>query len=161
VFHTVAPGEVLWQIALKHGVSVHELIRANNLLNPNWLIPGQALYLPYPVSPRYEATVVRSGDTLAKIAVQFGTNSANLQKINKLPTISTDLRIGQTLYVSRGPEAWLDAGGSYQTYAVQPGDTYWSIALRAGTTVSDLLKVNRLSYPAPLYAGDILLVRSW
>jgi len=44
--HVVARGETLFAIALRYGVSVGELMRANNLRNANLIRPGQRLVIP-------------------------------------------------------------------------------------------------------------------
>jgi LysM repeat protein len=44
--HTVAPGETLYSIASRYGVSAQAMAAANGLANPNQLFVGQVLYLP-------------------------------------------------------------------------------------------------------------------
>jgi murein DD-endopeptidase MepM/ murein hydrolase activator NlpD len=44
--HRVALGETLSSVASRHGVSLDALIAANNLTNPDRLLPGQELVLP-------------------------------------------------------------------------------------------------------------------
>jgi L,D-transpeptidase ErfK/SrfK len=44
--HTVRPGETLWSISEDYRVSFRELVRANNLTNPNLLFIGQKLTIP-------------------------------------------------------------------------------------------------------------------
>lgn len=44
--HTVASGENLFVIARRHGTTVEELVRLNNIPNPNLIHPGQVLQLP-------------------------------------------------------------------------------------------------------------------
>jgi lipoprotein NlpD len=44
--HTVAPGETLYRIALKYGVSVEALSAANGIDDPRSLVVGQELTLP-------------------------------------------------------------------------------------------------------------------
>ena len=44
--HTVASGETLSVIARRHGTTVEELVRLNNIANPNLIHPGQVLRLP-------------------------------------------------------------------------------------------------------------------
>lgn len=151
VFHTVAEGEVLWRIAARYEVPVTELIRANNMLNPNWIYPGQKLFVPYPVSPRFEAYTVKSGDTLARVAAQFGTTVSSIRAINQL-TENPVLNIGQVLQVARGPEA-APADADYRWYAVMPGDAVWNIAHRLGIPVKQLMTLNNMQIPR-LLIGD-------
>jgi LysM repeat protein len=44
--HTVAPGETLLQIARRYGLTVDDLIRANNIINPSLITVGQVLVIP-------------------------------------------------------------------------------------------------------------------
>ena len=44
--HTVAPGETLYRIALKHGVSVEALLAANGIKDPRSPVVGQELDIP-------------------------------------------------------------------------------------------------------------------
>jgi LysM repeat protein len=44
--HTVASGDTLFSIALNYGVTVAEIVEANNLDNPNSLSIGQELIIP-------------------------------------------------------------------------------------------------------------------
>ncbi len=44
--HIVQPGETLTSIALRYGVTVEEIVRANNLPNPNFIYVGQKLIIP-------------------------------------------------------------------------------------------------------------------
>ncbi|AQS57847.1 L,D-transpeptidase family protein [Desulforamulus ferrireducens] len=44
--HMVAPGDTLWKIAKRYNVSLHALLAANNLTNPDVLEVGQMIYIP-------------------------------------------------------------------------------------------------------------------
>ena len=44
--YTVQPGDTLWQISLRFGVSLDALIQANNLANPDILQSGQLITIP-------------------------------------------------------------------------------------------------------------------
>lgn len=44
--HVVQSGDVLWKIALKYGVTVDELVKANNLDPNKYLVVGQKLIIP-------------------------------------------------------------------------------------------------------------------
>lgn len=149
VFYTIKPGDLLWKVAAEHSVQLADLVRTNNLLNPNAIWPGQRLYLPFPISPRYETYTVQRGDTLAKVAVRYATTSEAIRQRNGLT--SAMLYAGQKLQVGRGPDA---SGGEYRDYAVMPGDTWQSIARRAGISVAALLKANSLTAEGPLFAAQ-------
>lgn len=44
--YIVQPGDTLWSIAQRHGISLQVLIQANNLKNPDLLYPGQRIIIP-------------------------------------------------------------------------------------------------------------------
>src|SRR3954451_5277706 len=44
--HVVQPGESLWQIAQRYNISVQEIIRINNIQNPNSIYSGTVLTIP-------------------------------------------------------------------------------------------------------------------
>ena len=44
--YTVSPGDTLWSIAVRHGVTVAELTAANGITNPDYIQAGQTLRIP-------------------------------------------------------------------------------------------------------------------
>ncbi len=89
--YTVQPGDWLYAIARKFGVSVQQLAAANPGFNPNFVFPGQVLNIPGampgPVpnpSPSGNTYTVQPGDTLFSIAVRFRTTTYALQIANRL-----------------------------------------------------------------------------
>lgn len=44
--HIVQPGDTLWAIATRHGISVEAIVAANHLVNPDALSLGQRLIIP-------------------------------------------------------------------------------------------------------------------
>lgn len=44
--YTVRHGDTMWKIARKFNVSLHDLIKANSLTNPNLIYPGQKIFIP-------------------------------------------------------------------------------------------------------------------
>lgn len=45
-----------------------------------------------------------------------------------------------------------------KTYTVKPGDTLWGISQKYGTTVTNLVRLNKIKNPNLIYAGDVLYV---
>lgn len=160
VYHEVQPGDILWRIALKYGVGLHDLIRANNLLDPGRIYPGERLFLPHPVSAPYEPYVIRWGDTLQSLAVRFGTSTGHIIALNERARYG-GLYPNEALLMPRGTEKICPAEGPcYQTYAVMPGDTLWKISQRSGTAMGALVQFNKLERrPDELYVGQTLIIR--
>ena len=96
--HVVQYGENLSGIATKYGTSWQELARINALSNPSIIYPGQSLSVSdgqfVAISARQ--CVVESGDTLSKIAVQFGTTVKRLVAVNGISNPNY-IQVGQVL----------------------------------------------------------------
>ncbi|TCM95807.1 spore germination protein [Paenibacillus sp. BK033] len=53
--HQVVPGETLWTIAQKYGITLQELARVNHVINPALILPGMRLRIPNPRKMTIEA----------------------------------------------------------------------------------------------------------
>ncbi|MFH5184370.1 LysM peptidoglycan-binding domain-containing protein [Paenibacillus sp. TAB 01] len=93
IIYVVHPGDSLFLIAQRYGVTVQALIKANRLIS-NKLAIGQRLFIP--VSAPVEYTV-KSGDTLYHIANRYDTTIEAIMLLNDLK--SPDLSIGQKLII--------------------------------------------------------------
>jgi len=139
--YVVKSGDSLWIIANKYNITVDELKAANNLTS-NILNVGQILKIPTQQTPKpgdYVIYTVQSGDSLWKIANQYGVSVDSIINLNNLAT--TVLKVNQQLLIpttSNQPSMG-------NIYIVQRGDSLWSIANKYGITVADLTKSNNLT----------------
>jgi spore germination protein len=92
--HVVQQGQTLTGIAEAYSTTVEEIIRANELPNPNSLVVGQAIVIPITGSFYW----VQRGDNLWSISRRFGTTPQQLAQINRIP-LNRPLQIGQRLYI--------------------------------------------------------------
>ena len=92
--HIVQQGQSLDSIAQAYGTSAQEIVRTNEIPNPNSLVIGQAIVIP--IKGRFHW--VQPGDNLYKIGQIFGITAAELAKINNIP-INHPLSIGSRLYI--------------------------------------------------------------
>lgn len=93
--------------------------------------------------------VVQPGDTLYRLARQYGVPMDRLLHDNQLPDPS-QLVVGQTIVI-RYPTL---------TYTVKEGDTLWSIAQAHASTVRALLRNNpNLQGKDLLYPGQVLVIQ--
>jgi LysM repeat protein len=94
-YHIVQPGENLFRIGLRYGLTVDQVARANGIVNPNTIYVGQQLCIPGgnvpPPPPPYNPPpgnctyyTVRAGDTLGSIALRYNTTVYKLQQANNI-----------------------------------------------------------------------------
>lgn len=146
--YTVKSGDTLYGIARKYNLSVDELKRLNNL-SSNDLSVGQVLKVSGSTTPdNTNYYIVKSGDSLYKIANQYNTTVDELKRLNNLS--SNLLSIGQRLILPSSTP-------SYKTYIVKKGDTLYSIARDNNTTITALQNLNNLA-TSNLSIGQQLLI---
>ena len=148
--YTVKAGDSLWKIANQYGLTVAELKNLNGLTSDNLSI-GQILKISNSSSSNNSNTyTVKAGDSLWKIANQYGLTVAELKNLNGLT--SDNLSIGQVLKISNS-----SSSNNSNTYTVKAGDSLWNIANKYGITVSELKNLNGLTSDN-LSIGQILKV---
>lgn len=84
--HTVAPGDSLYRISQLYGVSWVEIAEANGLTTANQIYVGQVLKIPVSLpgpTPSFTHQV-RAGETVFRIALQYGVPLAALVEANGL-----------------------------------------------------------------------------
>ncbi len=109
--------------------------------------------------------VVKPGETLSEIADRNGVSLKRLMQANGL-TDPSKLAIGQSLVIPvgrQGSGGWSPTSSSRgrsrgDTITVRDGDTLSGIADRAGISVKSLMRLNGISDPDKLTAGQTLVV---
>lgn len=105
--YTVLPGDNLFRIALRYGLSVQALAQANNITNPGLIVVGQKLAIPaggttptQPSTPSGCTTVyvVKAGDNLFRIALRHNYSQFYLAQYNNI-TNPASLSIGQAICI--------------------------------------------------------------
>lgn len=100
-YYTVRPGDTLTGIAYRHGVSIGALAQINGIRVDSWVYAGQQLKVPGqsyapqqpPQQPQQSRPsysegyyhIVRPGETLARIANQYGATTQQLARANRIP----------------------------------------------------------------------------
>lgn len=87
VTYTVKRGDTLSGIAKKYGVSVQQLINANNIKNPNLIYVGQILTIPMESNihdMNHILYTVRRGNSLYQIARMYNTSIAQIVRLNRI-----------------------------------------------------------------------------
>jgi len=104
--YTVQPGDSLYLIGKRYGMTA-EAVRAANRLPGPLIYPGQVLWIPDIVY------TVRRGDSLFKIGQRHGMTYAELARYNGL-NAARPIYPGQTLYIPRQPATGTSRGtGGY------------------------------------------------
>lgn len=116
--YTVVAGDTLGKIAKAHGVTLKALEAANPGVVPKKLKAGQKIQIPAatsgtsatvtpdataPTASGEEIYKVKSGDTLTKIAKQYGLSVKAIESENSLST--TKIKVGQKLKIPAKAEA--------------------------------------------------------
>ena len=110
----------------------------------------------------WEAYVVKSGDTLARLSNLYKTSLTSLKQGNCLS--SSELTPGTTIYVPPlatqtripcgPPRGWVTA-------IVQPGDNLFRLSQAYGITVAELQKANCMGNSTLLQVGKAIYVPPW
>lgn len=122
--YIVQDGDTLTSIAARFRVSLDVLIQANQIADPNIVVPGTALVIPgiAGFSGVLDTTPVDFGQTLTSLSRYYRMDAGLLARINHI-TSPAELYVGTTLILPKQEEQ-----------AVQPQ----SISLREGESVLDL-----------------------
>ena len=91
-----------------------------------------------------------SGDTLNKIALEYGTTVEQLVRLNNINNPNL-IYPGQVLTV-KSANILGDLG--HNIYTIRYGDTLTSIANKYGVTVQQLVELNDIANPNIIYAGE-------
>ncbi len=95
VIYTVQPGDTVWNLARRYGVSPNRIISDNGIADPRNLAVGQALVILIPET----IYMVQSGDSLSSIAARFAVPEITLLQNNPSLILSPYLRAGESIVI--------------------------------------------------------------
>jgi LysM repeat protein len=142
--HTVAPGDTLFGISRKYGITPEQIISWNNLPASGGLSIGQQLKVAAASAMAGTSYTVKPGDTLFSISAQFKISPQALQTANKLPSAS--LSVGMKLVIPT-------ASGSVVSTSPSPTPPPATINVSGGVAgARSIIKVNatNFSFPHPV-----------
>lgn len=84
IYYVVAPGENLFRIGLKFGMTAQAIAAANNITDPRRVQAGTMVLVPVPAPGGGYGYYVRRGDTLYSIARRFGMTVEELATLNNI-----------------------------------------------------------------------------
>ena len=151
---TIRYGDTLSELAIEYNTTVERLVELNNIANPNLIYAGDTLIVPTsdPSSNITQIYVVQYGDTLSKIAQEYGTTVATLASINNIQNVNL-IYVGQIIKI---PSSSYDM--SHRLYVVKRGDTLWGISRRFGVSIARIVMLNRIANPNLIYPGNVLRI---
>ena len=179
--HTVQPGQTLYSIGLRYGVTVTEILAANPSLNPNVIHSGNQLVIPVPGQPAPAPAApqpgqpttevqhtVAVGEYLGLIAERYDVLVADILRRNNIA--NPDLVYPGTVLIIPGvtveaapvpaapaPGEAPQPAGEVQ-HTVAPGEYLGLIGERYGVLVADILRRNNISNPDLVYPGTVLII---
>lgn len=175
--YTVKSGDSLWSIANKHGLSISQL-KSINHLSSDMIYPGQKLMVtggttastttntattkPAPsqvsnqtvtVGSSAQTYTVVAGDSVWKIAHQFGISMDTLRSLNHIKNdfiypgqvLKVQASTTTTTSASQGASSVATTSSDAAAYRVKSGDSLWSIAKKHGLSLDQLKALNHLT----------------
>ncbi len=148
--YIVQPGDNLYRIALKFGVSPDALARANNIVNPNIVYVGQRLIIPAAANVPTPTAVPGGPSVVTPEATTAATAESTAVATAE---VTAEVTVVATAVSTAVPTA---APVVPSTYTVQPGDNLYRIALKFNTTMQVLMQLNGIANPNIIYVGMVL-----
>jgi murein DD-endopeptidase MepM/ murein hydrolase activator NlpD len=159
--YVVQPGDTLWDIAQRFGISVNDLIQVNNIADASFVKAGDELLIPglQGVQGRLITRPVSFGESLLGLSRLYGLPVEVLSRLNRIVS-PAELYVGLELILpesvasaSENPEsvlsrASLSRGQSLLEFTVLQRINPWQIAL-----------ANGYSSPGLALPGDVYFVR--
>lgn len=99
--YKVVPGDTMWNIAVKNGIGLNELLSANpQITNSSLILPGQKINIP---SINASIYTVMSGDNMWNIATKHKIGLNDLMQSNPQITNPNLILPGQTINIPSTP----------------------------------------------------------
>lgn len=160
IAYIIKPGDTFYRLAQQFKTTISAIISANPMIDPNMLRVGQRVCIPlqpiYPACPEGNYYPVKPGDTLYAIAGFYNVSLDDLIEAN--PGIDPyRLFVGQIICIplATPPVTCLEGQGDY---AVQAGDTFYTIAQKFNISLQELINANPGVNPNALLIGQIICI---
>jgi len=144
--YVVQPGDSLYAIARRYGVSLERLIQDNGLLQPDYLVAGQTIVVQKPL----QTHTVQTGETLYGIAQEYNISLFALMRNNPGVLANDYIYPGENLVIryennklgTMAVKGYTGPGRSLQSLRqVLPYLTYLSIFAYSFTAAGDLVPI--------------------
>ena len=140
---TVGEGETLYNLSKRYGVPVAAIMQANGIADPTTVRLGQTLAIPTYTYSRSASVSAPDSDPLVRSSA---ASTGMLGEVAPTSVPSPALRPSRAVALLRSePAARAAVPSAAGTVQVRSGDTLYSLARRAGTTVEALRAANGMS----------------
>ena len=160
--YTIQSGDTLSEIAQRYNTTVNELVRLNNIQNPNMIYANETLLIPTKNNSISTGSddknntiyIVQRGDTLYSIAKRFNTTVQNIVNNNGISNPNL-IYPGQRLIIAKSTT---NIQTKYINYTIKRGDTLWGIANKYNTTVNELAYINGIRNVNRIYVNQVIRI---
>lgn len=160
--YTIQKGDTLSEIAQRYNTTVNELVRLNNIRNPNMIYANETLLIPTKNNSISTGSddknntiyIVQRGDTLYSIAKRFNTTVQNIVNNNGISNPNL-IYPGQSLIIAKSTA---NIQTKYMSYRIKRGDTLWGIANKYNTTVNELAYINGIRNVNRIYINQVIRI---
>ncbi len=151
--YVVQDGDSLWDIALRFGVSMDDLEKANGIANPNQLTAGAKLVIPGLEGIHGELTTetISLGETLRSLSRKYQVPVDTLVRLNHL-TSPVELFAGASLIIPEQNDSSLNT----KRVAIKPGQSLLELSVLQDTDPWKIVSTNALSGTWSAVPGDVL-----
>ncbi len=153
--YIVQPGDSLWGIAQRFGVSIDDLTQENSITDPNQLSAGDRLILPgfRGVQGVLTTRTVPYGESLRSLSRRYGLTEQVLARLNHV-TSPGELYVGYNLVIPEDTAI----ESSYQRVHLTPGISLLELSLLEESSPWEIAISNGLDGTAVGIPGDPLLI---
>ena len=155
-YYLIQPGDTLGSISNKFDISEEDLIFANNILDPNFISPGDRLLIPnlVGISGLITPVVLNIGETLDSITRFYGVDAQKLISLNKI-TALTNIIAGSTILVPIKENTLIETN-TINYYSTQ--FTLLESSVKLDTTIEKIESTNHIASILPLIGNQRLSI---
>jgi LysM repeat protein len=159
--YVVQPGDSLWKISHKFGVTVEAIADRNDIQDTSLIRAGRELWIPNPTKGLDEATTATTPGTATTTPVTDTTVTDTTRTDTTTDTTLIEPTTGETTTTGEitPPVEPVDLS-TVETveYVVQPGDTIWKLARQYHTTTKIIMDLNGITDATKMRAGDTIRI---
>lgn len=164
--YIVRLGDTLSLIAKRFNTTVNDLVKLNDIDNPNLIYPGEILKIPTVVNEDSKSSsarqyiktyIVQRGDTLSGIARKFNISVDRLAEINNIQDVNL-IYPGQVLKIESSRIYKNDDKKFKGLYVVQNGDTLASVDNKFDKKLDELMKDNDVISSDLIHNNQVLKI---